>query len=249
MNDSLYDSRHDYSPSLDDWTNFQKDVDSIFALLRNLKELNQTDKLDPLAELGSGAGGPEESSGAGAPVREAWPEVATPTPATPAPHSPAPRRPPEKKLESQNDIPERPWSRDGPWKGPLRDTWAQQLEEGLDGDGLIFSGNGFTELETRHDFLLRSPSTLQADLPPSLAQDRDQEDIFQAQGYLPLSPETVTSTAQAGRGVATQTHAQQGGAEALPGPQGRDSSQDLEGSGLVGPASLDTLRLTAAPAL
>ncbi|KAG5850216.1 hypothetical protein ANANG_G00079890 [Anguilla anguilla] len=78
VNDSLYDNRPDYSPSLDDWTNFQKD-------------------------------------------------------------------------------------------GSPRDSWAQQLEEGLDGDGLIFSGNGFTELETRHDFLLRSSSTLQADLPPPAA--------------------------------------------------------------------------------
>ncbi|XP_064189108.1 extracellular sulfatase Sulf-1 isoform X3 [Anguilla rostrata] len=231
VNDSLYDNRPDYSPSLDDWTNFQKDVDSMFALLRNLKELNQTDKLDPLAELGSGDAGLEESSGAGAPVREAWPEAATPKPATPpAPHSPAPRAP-EKKLESQNDIPERPWGRAGPWRGALRDSWAQQLEEGLDGDGLIFSGNGFTELETRHDFLLRSSSTLQADLPPPRGRphDQDQEDIFQAQGYLPLAPQTVTSTAQAGRGVPDQTHAHQGGAE------GRDP-RDWEASGLP-PAS------------
>ncbi|KAJ8376628.1 hypothetical protein SKAU_G00072080 [Synaphobranchus kaupii] len=159
VNDSLFDNRHNYSPGLDDWTNFQKDVDSMFALLSNLKELNQTDKLDPLAELGSGAAGPEESSGAGAPVREAWPEVATPEPTTPAPHSPTAPRPPERKLESQNDIPETPRSRAGPWRGPPRDTWARQLEEGLDGDGLIFSGNGFTELETRHDFLLRSSAT------------------------------------------------------------------------------------------
>ncbi|KAI1889080.1 hypothetical protein AGOR_G00175370 [Albula goreensis] len=206
----------------------------MFALLSNLKELNQTDKLDSLAELGSGAEGPEESSGAGAPVREAWPEVSPPSPATPAPQSPALRHPSEKKLESQNDIPERPPTGAGLWRrgSSPQDTWARQLEEGLDGDGLIFSGNGFTELETRHDFLLRSSSSsLQADLPQAQAQSQDdEEDIFQAQGYLPYSPQTVKPTAQAGAGRPVQTQV----------PQGSTSRPllDSEGSGLAPPLSV-----------
>ncbi|KAJ8277686.1 hypothetical protein GJAV_G00078590 [Gymnothorax javanicus] len=204
----------------------------MFALLRNLKELNQTDKPDPPAEWGSGTAGLEESSGAEASVEEVRPEVVTPIPVPQTPHSPAPH-PPEKKLEAQNEIPERPW------KGPLRNTWAQQLEEGLDGDGLIFSGNGFTELETHHDSLLRSPSALRADLTPphSPAHEQDQEDIFQAQGYLPFLPQTVKSAAEPGRGVSTQTQAHQGEAEVLPRPEGRDTL-DLEGSGLAGLTSI-----------
>lgn len=56
VNKSLYQSRTDYFPSPDNWDNFQKDVDNMFALLLVLDKLNQTRELDDpyLAELGSG---------------------------------------------------------------------------------------------------------------------------------------------------------------------------------------------------
>lgn len=176
VNESLYEHRHNYSPVLDDWMNFWKDVDSMFALLRNLKTLNQTDKLDPLAELGSGV--PEEASGAGSPIQEERP----PSPVTAGPpRGLSPKTLQESLSKSLNELPEgRPIK---PSALPRGDTWVQQLEDELDNDGMTFSGNGVTELETRHDFLLRSSKNLDLHL------QEEEDDIFQAQGYLPLSPQ------------------------------------------------------------
>ncbi|XP_036414528.1 extracellular sulfatase Sulf-1 isoform X2 [Colossoma macropomum] len=227
VNDSLFEHRHDYSPNLEDWTNFGKDVDRMFALLSDLKQLNGTDKLDPLDELGSGAGGPEEASGAGVLNRDGWTSIITTghqivtltvpkanrsgalnqsdwTPViTTGPQIMTPSAP-KVTLKSANELPEgfptpsRVFSRG--------DTWAQQLENELDGDGMTFSGNGLTELETHHhDFLRSSSSGLQrAKLDLSQATDHhkdkeeQEEDIFEAQGLLPLStkPEKLPEQAK-----------------------------------------------------
>uniref|UniRef100_A0A673MMP3 Extracellular sulfatase Sulf-1-like n=1 Tax=Sinocyclocheilus rhinocerous TaxID=307959 RepID=A0A673MMP3_9TELE len=185
VNESLYEHRHNYSPDVDDWMNFWKDVDSMFALLRNLKTLNQTDKLDPLAELGSGV--PEEASGAGFPIRKERP----PIPVTKGPsRGLTPKTLQKSHLKSLNELPEgRPTK---PSALPRGDTWVQQLENELDNDGMTFSGNGVTELETRHDFLLRSSKILDLHL------QEDEEDIFQAQGYLPLSSQPARPPEPAG---------------------------------------------------
>ncbi|XP_058621755.1 extracellular sulfatase Sulf-1 isoform X2 [Onychostoma macrolepis] len=185
VNESLYEHRRNYSPDLDDWTNFWKDVDSMFALLRNLKTLNQTDKLDPLAELGSGV--PEEASGAGFPIREERP----PIPVTEGPsRGPTPKTLQKSHLKSLNELPEgRPTK---PSMLPGGDTRVQQLVNELDNDGMTFSGNGVTELETRHDFLLRSSKILDLHL------QEEEEDIFQAQGYLPLSSQPARPPEPAG---------------------------------------------------
>ncbi|KAL0156797.1 hypothetical protein M9458_048043, partial [Cirrhinus mrigala] len=181
VNESLYEHRRNYSPDMDDWTNFWKDVDSMFALLRNLKTLNQTDKLDPLAELGSGV--QEEASGAGSLIQEVQPSI----PVTEAPS----KAPTPKTLQKSrfNELPEgRPTK---PSALPRGDTWVQQLENELDNDGMTFSGNGVTELETRHDFLLRSSKILDLHL------QEEEEDIFQAQGYLPLTSQPPAQTPRA----------------------------------------------------
>lgn len=229
INESLYECRPDYSPSPDNWANFQKDVDKIFALRHVLNKFNRTHKLDDstLPELGSGAGGGGLEEGSGeelAPASDVWPGLATearlttPAPSqTPlAPHTPRPTL--ERKLESViNDLPERLVDRpagsvmppvmvssSGP-KGDRfilqGDMWAQ-LEE-IEGE--TFSGNGLMELETRHDNLLRTHNSLQAQLEPGQGHGEEtdpqglglglgleeEEDIFQAQGYLPLSPRTL----------------------------------------------------------
>lgn len=275
VNESQYACRPDYSPVPDDWANFQKDVDNMFALRHILDILNQTHKLDDpsLAELGSGAGGEggglEEGSGEGAPDRDIWPGLVNPNQATAAPRTtPAPSTPPapptpERKLESVNDLPERPVDRPatsvmssamaspdlrrggGVARGGI---WNQQLEE-MDGEGVIFSGNGMTELETHHDSLLRTHNSLQAQLESvpgqtrdklSLGLDQDEEDIFQAQGYLPLSPQTLRPRAQAtttsittGSPPTTQTGAPQRAGEVLQQPTQVIVTQalDYEGSG------------------
>ncbi|XP_072555622.1 extracellular sulfatase Sulf-1 isoform X1 [Paramormyrops kingsleyae] len=179
VDESRYEWRSHFSPAEDDWTNFWKDVDSMFVLLSNFKKLNQTDELEPTAESGSGALDLEEGSGAGGPVQPAT--TATPKLSTLPPLGSAPPQV-EMKPHPLNDIPEKlpPWGR-SPSTG---ETWAQQLKDGLDGDGLTFSGNSLTELETHHVHLLR--------LAPQVDQGprEDEEDIFLAQGYLPLSPQT-----------------------------------------------------------
>lgn len=202
INESLYECRPDFSPSPDNWANFQKDVDKIFALRHVLNQFNRTRELDDstLPELGSGAGGGGLEEGSGEELAaEARPTTPAPAPSDtpPALHPPGPTL--ERKLESVvNDLPERLVGRaaasvlsSGPGENRV-DVWAQ-LEE-LEGDA--FSGNGLMELETRHDSLLRTHNSLQAQLEPDEGLEEDQ-DMFQAQGYLPLSPQTLRPKVQA----------------------------------------------------
>lgn len=283
INESLYECRPDYSPSPDNWANFQKDVDNMFALRHVLTKFNQTHKLDDstLPELGSGAGGGGLEEGSGeelASTSDVWPGLATETrPATPAPSEtpsapPTPRPTLERKLESAaNDLPERLVSRPGASvmsvassSGPSRDevifqsdAWAQQLEE-LEGD--VFSGNGLTELETRHDGLLRTHNSLQAQFEPGPSHREatrprglglgldpaEEEDIFQAQGYLPFSPQTLRPKVQASTTespTTTQTSAPQSVGVVLKVlPQSSlPLTLDYEGSGSLPQPSNQTL--------
>ncbi|XP_035765322.1 extracellular sulfatase Sulf-1 isoform X1 [Neolamprologus brichardi] len=229
INESLYECRPDYSPSPENWDNFQKDVDKMFALRHVFN--NQTHKLDDstLPELGSGAGGGGLEVGSGeelASASDVWPGLVTETRlTTPIPSKipsarPTPRPTLEQKLEpAVNDLPERLVS--GPETSVMsksavisspglsrgRDvlhsnTWAQLLEE-IEGE--TFSGNGLTELETRHDDLLRTHNSLRAQLelgpghrktisPQGLSHNLDPEeedDIFHAQGFLPFVSQTL----------------------------------------------------------
>lgn len=253
MNESLYECRPDYGPSHDNWVNFQKDVDNMFALRHVLDTLNRTlDDDSTLPELGSGAGGgggSEEGSGEGesASASDAW----LPTPAP----SRTPSAPPEES--ALNDLPERlpnrpvtsPVMSSPSPSGPRRGAaWAQQLEEM---EGEMFSGNGLTELETRHDNLLRSHNGLRARLEPDPGQGEapgprgldldleEEEDIFQAQGYLPFSPQTARPTVRVGvtgSPPTTQTSAPQSVGVVL-----QALSLDYEGSGSQPQPSNQTL--------
>ncbi|XP_030623408.1 extracellular sulfatase Sulf-1 [Chanos chanos] len=238
VNESLYERRHDYSPSLDNWMNFQKDVDSMFALLSILNKLNQTDKLDPLTETGSGAGALEDSSGEGAPVGGSWsPPAVTITPIIPGSHSTTASMLHGTNV-SLNDLPE-----GLPTVASFRrdrsrgDTWMQELEKGLDNDGLTFSGNGLTELETHHDLFLRASINLQAELGISQTlehQEEDDEDIFEAQGYLPLSPQPARPNTQVRDSSIPPSEAPQKTETVTLWPLHHKSQdpQDSEGSGL-----------------
>ncbi|XP_072234627.1 extracellular sulfatase Sulf-1 isoform X1 [Leuresthes tenuis] len=280
INESLYECRTDYSPSPDNWANFQKDVDELFALLHVLNQLNQTFDDSTLPELGSGAGGGSLEEGSGkefASASDVWPRLATDTRlATPAP-SRLPSAPPtlEWKLESlMNDLPEslanglkgsvvsaslETVSSSGPKSyKPIFQSgmWAQQLEE-IEGE--MFSGNGPTELETRHDSLLRTHNSLRAHLEPgtdhegatgpqSLSQSLvpEEEDIFQAQGYLPFSPQTLRPKVQVGTTgtpTTTQTSPSQSVGlvlKALP-QSALPLSLDYEGSGSLPQPTYQTL--------
>ncbi|XP_049913017.1 extracellular sulfatase Sulf-1 isoform X1 [Epinephelus moara] len=283
INESLYECRPDYSPSPDNWANFRKDVDNMFALRHVFNKFNRTLDDSTLPELGSGAGGGGFEEGSGeesASASDVWPGLAaearltTPAPSKTPSAPPTPRTTLEGQLESVvNDLPERLLSRHGMSvmsaspvtalpSGPRRDrvifqsdTWAQQLEE-IEGE--TFSGNGMTELETQHDNLLRTHNSLQAQLEPGLGQGEaanpqrlgldleDEEDIFQAQGYLPYYPQTLRPKVQAsttGSPPTTQTSTPQSVGVVLQVlPQSAlPLTLDYEGSGSLPQSSNQTL--------
>ncbi|KAK1806331.1 hypothetical protein P4O66_004772 [Electrophorus voltai] len=196
VNESVFEPRQDYGPSLDNWTNFGKDVDRVFALLSSLKKLNQTSELYSGAELGSGADlgsgakGQEEESGAW----ESWSPVFTPGP-------PSLTTTPRGFLRSDNDLPEGLPTEPTPDRSLSRGhTHVQFLEAKLVADEMAFSGNGLTELESHHDLLLWGSNSLQGELDLSQAvehQIKDKEDMFQAQGFLPFVPQAAQAPAQA----------------------------------------------------
>lgn len=269
INESLYECRPDYSPSPDNWVNFQKDVDKMFALRHVLNQFNRTHTFDDstLPELGSGAGGGglEEGSGEELADLAAQARLTTPAPSNTPPAPPPTARPTlGRKLESVvNDIPER--LSDKPagsvglpvtlsLSGPDGDRvlqsnmWAQ-LEEV---EGEMFSGNGLMELETRHDSLLRTHNSQQGPLEPGQGPRGDlsllglsleeEEDIFQAQGYLPLSPQTLSPTVLSSTsGSPPTTQTSRSTLQVLPrsalGP-----SWDFEGSGSPPTLQSDTVR-------
>lgn len=265
INESLYECRPDYSPSPDNWANFQKDVDNIFALRHVFNKFNQTHELDDstLPELGSGAGGGGLEEGSGeesASASNAWLGLATPAPSKTPPAPPTP----ERKLESVvNDLPKRLQER------PRGAAPSAVTLPGLRGDAIIFqsdalaqleemegetfSGNGLTELETRHDSLLRTHNSLQAQ--PELGQEaghrglglgldlEDEEDIFQAQGYLPFSPRTLRPEVRGsttGSPSTTQTSSPRSVGLALP-QSPVPLTLDYEGSGSLPQPSNQTL--------
>lgn len=243
INESLYELRPDYSPSPDNWANFEKEVDYMFALLLDLRKHNRTLTLDDstLPELGSGAGG-----GLGEGSGDLWPafitEVQTTTfprtttPALSSTLSAAQRTIPlqDSTLRTQvNELPESGHANPSPsvksasvYSAPV---WTQlediEVEEG-------FSGNGMTELETRHDHLLRTHNSLQPQPRGPVLRLDDEEDIFQAQGYLPFAPQTVRPTGKAS--------APSGQTSALRGV-GAVVTVDFEGSGLSPQPSAQTL--------
>lgn len=261
INESLYECRPDYSPSPDNWVNFQKDVDKMFALRRLFKKFNQTHTFDEstLAELGSGAGGggPEEGSGEELVDLATEACLTTPAPSRTPPAPPHTARPaPERNLESVvNDIPERLSDKPAGPAGPpatallsasnggrvLQSNMWAQLEE-IEGE--LFSGNGLIELETHHNNLLRTHSSRQGHLEPGLGPGgellglslEEEEDIFQAQGYLPFSPQTLSPLAQSPHTTQTSRSTLQ----ALP-RAALDPPSDFEGSGALPQASNQTL--------
>lgn len=270
INESLYERRPDYSPSPDNWVNFQKDIDNMFALRHADNKFNRTHDDSTLPELGSGAGGGGFEEGSGdelAPASDVWPGLAaearhtTPAPSQTPSAPPTPRPTLERKLESVvNDLPERLLNRlevsvmsESPVMlppGPKRDgaifqsdMWPQQLEE-LEGE--MFSGNGMTELETRHDNLLSRHNSLQAPLEPGprgLGLDlEEEEDIFQAQGYLPLSPQTLRPKVPASTTRSPSTTQTRVGLVAQVLPQSTlPLTLDYEGSGSLPRPSNQTL--------
>uniref|UniRef100_A0A8B9ZHW5 Uncharacterized protein n=1 Tax=Anas platyrhynchos TaxID=8839 RepID=A0A8B9ZHW5_ANAPL len=88
----------------------------------------------------------------------------------------------ERKLELNNDIPEKSSLNDAHWRNNHQDEkWREDKES--DRFNMDFSGNGLIELESRHSFMLQRVSIPQKDTH----QDSDaMEDVFGDQIYLPV---------------------------------------------------------------
>lgn len=189
VNESLYRPRNDYRLSPDDWTNYLKDVDRIFALLNNYSEQNGRAKPQTshgneyLDESSTGVALLEMSSAESAEgsssliAQEEQPIMPTDFGSL-ALRTVMLRQ--ESKLELSNDIPE---------KQSLNPThWNKQAKLWLEAEEPVsfemgFSGNDLTELEARHSFILQ-PVSLQKD---SFPDSNSAEDIFEEQSFLPMN--------------------------------------------------------------
>ncbi|XP_061851678.1 extracellular sulfatase Sulf-1 isoform X2 [Colius striatus] len=188
VNESVYGYRYNYRLSLADWTNYLKDVDRMFALLNSYYQQNKTDKANTarsnrdgdesstpftLVEMASA----EESSGL--PAEEL--QLIVPTDIAALALSTV-NLSLERKLELNNDIPEKSSLNDAHWRNNHQaEKWMEDKES--DRFDMDFSGNGLIELESRHSFMLQPISIPQKDTH----QDSDTvEDIFEDQIYLPV---------------------------------------------------------------
>lgn len=236
VNESLFEHRHDYSPSLEDWANFAKDVDSMFALLSNLKKLNQSEMLEPWADMGSGARALEEASGDGVSEQVDWHLVLTSEPQNPTLMTPLT---PQWTCKSANELPERlPTKPLDHASNQREDLHPQNLQKELDRDDLSFSGNGLTELETHHEFVFSSSaleaardlSRVQGEKGGHFTENKEEVDIFEAQIYLPARLPSQAVEATPFRPPLQNLH--------MPHAQVPHDSQDSEGSGLpISPSS------------
>lgn len=187
VNESVYEYRHNFRLSLADWTNYLKDVDRMFALLNSYYQQNKPDKDNNTARSnGDESSTPftlvemtsaEESSGLTAEELQ----LIVPTDFAALALSTV-NLIQERKLELNNDIPEKSSLNDAHWRNSHpAEKWMEDKES--DRFDMDFSGNGLIELESRHSFMLQPISIPQKDTH----QDSDTvEDIFEDQMYLPM---------------------------------------------------------------
>ncbi|XP_072708466.1 extracellular sulfatase Sulf-1 isoform X1 [Ciconia boyciana] len=188
VNESVYEYRYNYRLSLADWTNYLKDVDRMFALLNSYYQQNKTDKANTAQSKGDGdesstpitlveMTSAEESSGL--PAEEL--QLIVPTDFAALALSTVILSQ-ERKLELNNDIPEKSSLNDAHWRNNHQaEKWMEDKES--DRFDMDFSGNGLIELESQHSFMLQPISIPQKDTH----QDSDTvEDIFEDQIYLPV---------------------------------------------------------------
>lgn len=187
VNESVYEYRYNYRLSLADWTNYLKDVDRMFALLNSYYQQNKTDKANTAQ---SNEDGDESSTSASAEMTSAEESsgltdeqlrLIVPTNFAALALSTV-NLSQERKLELNNDIPEKSSLNDAHWRNNHQDEkWREDKES--DRFNMDFSGNGLIELESRHSFMLQRVSIPQKDTH----QDSDaMEDVFGDQIYLPV---------------------------------------------------------------
>ncbi|XP_015674879.1 extracellular sulfatase Sulf-1 [Protobothrops mucrosquamatus] len=186
VNESLYEARHNYSINSDDWRNYLKDVDRIFALLNSYSKQNQraetptvnnSENLDESSTsfslLGMSSAETDEAS-SGFTTLEAQPIIPTYygdlTLSTVVSSK-------DGRLELSNDIPAKRST-----NGHQAKTWLK-IEEPVNSE-MDFSGNDLTELESRHSFILQPINIIQK---ASMTDKDFAQGIFEEQVYLPMN--------------------------------------------------------------
>ncbi|KAM4028313.1 uncharacterized protein ACNLHF_023722 [Anomaloglossus baeobatrachus] len=190
INESLYGYRNNYRLSPDDWANYLKDVDRIFALLISIpkKSTANTTVVEQISGLSdsstlveiSSADSEDEFSGVVAEEKE--PKMETNfgilnLSTVILNH--------KKKLETNNDIPERKKPNQAHWIKSKTEKWRDHVN--LDTYEMDFSGNGFMELESKSSSNFQTIN-LPTETPQHLSHAK--EDIFKDQIYLPTDSMT-----------------------------------------------------------
>ncbi|XP_013917650.1 PREDICTED: extracellular sulfatase Sulf-1 isoform X1 [Thamnophis sirtalis] len=193
VNESLYEARNNYSIHSDDWRNYLKDVDRIFALLNRYSKQNQRaetatvntsgdldDSSTSFSLLGMSSAEMEEGS-SGLTTLEAQPIIPTYYGDLNLSTVVSSK---DSRLELSNDIPAKRST-----NGHQAITWLK-IEEPVNSE-MDFSGNDLTELESRHSFILQPINIIQK---ASTADKDFAQGVFEEQVYLPMnSPAKIIS--------------------------------------------------------
>ncbi|XP_026561896.1 extracellular sulfatase Sulf-1 [Pseudonaja textilis] len=186
VNESLYEARNNYSIHSEDWRNYLKDVDRIFALLNSYFKQNQraetptfntSGDLDESSTsfslLGMSSAEIDEGS-SGLTTLEAQPIIpkyyGDLTLSTVVSSK-------DGRLELSNDIPAKRST-----NGHQAKTWLK-IEEPIHSE-MDFSGNDLTELESRHSFILQPINIIQK---ASMTDKDFAQGIFEEPVYLPMN--------------------------------------------------------------
>ncbi|XP_063307409.1 extracellular sulfatase Sulf-1 isoform X1 [Pelobates fuscus] len=188
VNESLYGYRNNYRLSLEDWANYLKDIDRIFALLNGISKPTTRNKTvvaqsvfpsrEPtkLGEMWS-TESEEEFSGTFA---EEEPKMETNVgilnmSTVLINH--------EKTLETNNNFPKKQKINHEHWNNSHTERWTDQIN--LDPYDLEFSGNGLTESKSKNTVNFKAIRPLSRETHKS--SSHSSEDIFEDQVYLPIN--------------------------------------------------------------
>ncbi|XP_061456867.1 extracellular sulfatase Sulf-1 isoform X4 [Rhineura floridana] len=195
VNESLYEARNDYRLSPNDWSNYLKDVDRIFALLNSYSEQNgraktQTTHASEYLDESSTPFALLEMSSAESDEGSSWLTAQEAQPIMPTDFGTLALNTillsQESKPELSNVIPANMSPNPSHWNSHQANTWLETKEPVR--IEMEFSGNDLTELESSHSFTLQPISILQKD---SVPDDDSAEDIFEEQIYLPMNSDAI----------------------------------------------------------